>query len=90
MQEVCIQDLADEVRLTPEEVSAIWNISTSTLSQWRWNGRGPEFIKIGKRIKYRAVDLKLFEKACIKKDTAAKGFIEYLRKRQTEGETQNA
>ena len=86
MQQIIVQYLDDELQLTPEEVSALWNVSTTTLSQWRWNGRGPKFIKIGKIIKYRAVDLKIFERACIMKDTTSKRFTNYLQKRQQEGD----
>jgi hypothetical protein len=86
MQKIILQKLEDELQLTPEEVSAMWSLSTSTLSQWRWNGRGPKFIKIGKTIRYRAADLKIFENACIKKDTTSKRFSKYLSKRQLEGD----
>ena len=47
--------------LTPEDLSARWNITLATLSQWRWNGRGPRFVKMGKGIRYRLSDIERFE-----------------------------
>jgi hypothetical protein len=32
----------------------------ATLEQWRWNGRGPLFVKIGRSVRYRISDLDAF------------------------------
>lgn len=47
--------------LTPDDLSTRWDINTDTLSQWRWNGRGPHYLKIGRRIFYRPEDVDSFE-----------------------------
>jgi hypothetical protein len=62
-----------EKRLTPEELSELWNVPLATLSQWRWNGRGPEFIKLGKHILYRLQEVEIFEKEKLRKNTTRKG-----------------
>ncbi|MBY0501658.1 MAG: helix-turn-helix domain-containing protein [Alphaproteobacteria bacterium] len=62
-----------EKRLTPEELSELWNVPLATLSQWRWNGRGPEFIKLGKHILYRLQEVEVFEKEKLRKNTTRKG-----------------
>ena len=34
------------VLLSPEDLSERWGVAPHTLSQWRWNGRGPVYIKL--------------------------------------------
>jgi len=38
--------------LTPKEASDILRVSIHTLAKWRSIGRGPDYIKTGKRVKY--------------------------------------
>ena len=38
-----------------------WQVSPRTLEQWRWQGRGPRFLKIGGRVVYRLADVEAFE-----------------------------
>ena len=38
-----------------------WQLSPRTLEQWRWQGRGPRFLKIGGRVVYRLMDVEAFE-----------------------------
>lgn len=40
-----------------------WQLSPRTLEQWRWQGRGPRFLKIGGRVVYRLEDVETFETA---------------------------
>lgn len=46
----------DQVRLAQR-----WCISPRTLEQWRWQGRGPRFLKVGGRVLYRLEDIEAFE-----------------------------
>lgn len=48
--------------MTPEQLATRWSVPTKTLGQWRWSGRGPKFLKLGKRIMYRMEDIHEFEK----------------------------
>jgi hypothetical protein len=43
------------------ELSKRWGVSERTLEAWRWRGRGPKFIRIGKGIRYRVEDILQFE-----------------------------
>lgn len=43
--------------LTTTEAASYLNLKPATLEQWRWNGRGPQFCKIGRACRYRIVDL---------------------------------
>jgi hypothetical protein len=38
-----------------------WRISPRTLEQWRWQGRGPRYLKINGRVIYRLSDIEAFE-----------------------------
>lgn len=40
-------DLADELR----------EVSTETLRAWRYRGTGPRFIRVGRHVRYRRVDV---------------------------------
>ncbi|MEI8296227.1 MAG: helix-turn-helix domain-containing protein [Alphaproteobacteria bacterium] len=57
--------------LTPDALAARWNITNGTLSQWRWNGKGPQFLKIGRRVLYRIEDVEAFEKQQRRTSTSA-------------------
>ncbi len=38
-----------------------WLLSPRTLEQWRWQGKGPRFLKIGGKVVYRLQDIEAFE-----------------------------
>jgi excisionase family DNA binding protein len=44
--------LAVPSQMTPEEVAEDLHVSKSTLAQWRWLGRGPAWIKVGRHVRY--------------------------------------
>lgn len=46
-----------------------WLISPRTLEQWRWQGRGPRYLKIGGRVIYRPSDVEAFEAANLHANT---------------------
>jgi len=46
--------------LTTEEAAAYLQVKPTTLEQWRWNGKGPQFIKLGRCCRYRKADLEAF------------------------------
>ena len=43
------------------ELARRWVISPRTLEQWRWQGRGPRFLKLGGRVLYRLADVEAYE-----------------------------
>jgi excisionase family DNA binding protein len=45
-------DLVDEVALADR-----LGVSRSTLQSWRYSGRGPRYIKVGRLIRYRNADI---------------------------------
>ena len=60
----------ENARLTPQALAERWELETTTLTQWRWNGRGPKFLKIGRRVFYRLNDVLCFEEKHVKQHTA--------------------
>ena len=38
--------------LTPKDIEKTYQISTKTLANWRSQGRGPEFFKLGNKVRY--------------------------------------
>ncbi len=57
--------------LTTREAAAYLRLSTSTLNKWRCHGGGPEFLKLGRAIRYRREDLDAFLAARRLSSTAA-------------------
>lgn len=57
--------------LTPQEVSARLGVSTTTLSTWRCTKRYPlPYVKVGRLVRYRLVDVEGFELARLKEMAA--------------------
>ncbi len=46
--------------LTTSEAAHFLHVQPSTLEQWRWNGQGPKFCKVGRSCRYRMADLEAF------------------------------
>lgn len=59
-----------EKLITPEEASEILCISPLTLRKWRWEGKKPQFVKIGRKVAYRRTDIASFIEAQIRKSTS--------------------
>jgi hypothetical protein len=49
--------------LTQSDLAQRWKISPRTLERWRYLKRGPRFIKVGGRVRYRLSDVEAFEQA---------------------------
>lgn len=43
--------------LTADEVAAMLKIEKQTLAKWRCISGGPVFVKVGRSVRYRAVDV---------------------------------
>jgi hypothetical protein len=46
--------------LDQKSLAERWLISPRTLEQWRWQGRGPRYLKICRRVVYRLSDIEAF------------------------------
>lgn len=43
--------------LTPAQVGQYLGVPLGTLANWRYQGRGPAFIRFGRHVRYRATDI---------------------------------
>jgi len=52
------------VFFTPEQAATRWSgaITVATLANWRADGKGPAYVKIGSRVVYPLEDLLAFER----------------------------
>ena len=46
--------------LDTQETAALLSVEPDTLSHWRYRGGGPKFVKIGRSVRYRRMDLLAF------------------------------
>lgn len=53
MSEVDVEDRL----LWPEEVAEVLGVPVGTLANWRYQGRGPAFVKVGRHVRYRRSDV---------------------------------
>jgi excisionase family DNA binding protein len=49
--------------ITEAQAAERLGMKPSTLRRWRWEGRGPGFIKIGHRVRYRESEVESFIEA---------------------------
>jgi hypothetical protein len=62
--------------LSPNDAARILGVTEAALSRFRYEHRGPVFVRIGKLVRYREADLTVWLEACsvqpgIKEGTAA-------------------
>ena len=55
--------------LNQKALAERWLISPRTLEQWRWQGRGPQFLKIGGRVIYPLSEIEAYEAARLHANT---------------------
>ena len=47
--------------LNQKQLARRWGLSPRTLERWRWQGRGPSYLKLVGRVVYRHEDVAAFE-----------------------------
>lgn len=58
-----------DIFFTPDALSTRWGVATQTLSQWRWNSKGPKYLKMGRRILYPLKEVEAFETKMLRLNT---------------------
>ena len=56
--------MSDPSFLTPEMVEEHLHIKKGTLANWRSQGRGPEYVKAGRKVLYRRSALEAWCQGC--------------------------
>jgi predicted site-specific integrase-resolvase len=54
------------------ELSRRWRLSPRTLERWRFQGTGPQYLKVGGRVIYRLEDVETYEAGQLQAAGAAK------------------
>ncbi|RRR95561.1 helix-turn-helix transcriptional regulator [Glycomyces terrestris] len=58
------ESTTDDFLLTPEETADILKVATQTLANWRSQGKGPSWVKLGaRRCRYRHSEIHRFIEA---------------------------
>jgi hypothetical protein len=57
--------------LNQVELSRRWRLSPRTLERWRWEGVGPQYLKIRGRVVYRLDDIEAYEVGQVRTGGAA-------------------
>lgn len=58
--------------LNQEQLAQRWNLSESTIANWRTKGIGPTFLKLHNRVVYREEDIIAYEQQSLRKSTSQK------------------
>ena len=53
--------MTEEKLLTTEELANRWKVAVGTLENWRHQGKGPTWLKIGGQARYRLADVLAYE-----------------------------
>ena len=65
-----IDDRSGPVNLKTPQAALYLGLAVSTLNKWRCHGGGPQFIKLGRSVRYRRDDLDVFVEARRKSSTS--------------------
>lgn len=60
----------ENTNLTPKETADRLRVTVGTLSNWRVQGNGPKFIKVGRKVLYPAAQVAAYETAALRSNTA--------------------
>lgn len=63
MAELTHPPMASRTFLTEAELARRWLHSPRSLQRWRRRGEGPAYLRLGRRVVYRLVDVEAYEHA---------------------------
>jgi hypothetical protein len=55
--------------LSQKALAGRWQVSPRTLEQWRWQGKGPRYLKLGGGVVYPLLEVEAFEAASLHANT---------------------
>ena len=59
--------------LTEDETADLLGLKRKTLARWRWQGKGPAFRKIGRKVRYAHHDLEEYLSQASRRSTTDPG-----------------
>lgn len=57
---------------TEAKLAERWDVSTRTLQRWRREGKGPQFLRLGRRVLYPFSEIDAFEQAARAREDGAR------------------
>lgn len=66
-----------KIYYSPKELAELWGISENTLRKWRWEGKGPRFVKLGARVAYRKADIEHYSQSNLHESTTTIGAADH-------------
>lgn len=66
-----------ETYLSTEKLAGRLSVSPATLVKWRWEGKGPRFVKLGRRVVYRLSDVESYINEQVRASTTDTGGFRY-------------
>lgn len=67
--------IRSERLLNESEASDLLRIAVPTLRRWRWAGRGPRFVKVGRAVRYDPSELRQWVSAQTRRSTSDNGAL---------------
>ena len=64
-----------ETLYTAKQAAEMLCLSDLTLRKWRWEGQGPRFVKMGRKVLYREIDLYDFVESQLRVSTSDMGEV---------------
>ena len=52
-----MRGIMEKKLLKPREVEKIYRIDAGTLANWRYQGRGPSYVKYGRKVLYPVIEM---------------------------------
>jgi excisionase family DNA binding protein len=62
-----------ETLYSPTQAAELLCMSEMTLRKWRWEGKGPQFVKMGRKVLYQESDLRDYVRSMIRTSTTDTG-----------------
>ncbi len=66
----CTPPTTEKRLLTTQEAADLLSLKKGTLEIWRWSGKGPNFLKLGRACRYRLEDLQQFMQKATRTSTS--------------------
>ncbi|MFG3438292.1 helix-turn-helix transcriptional regulator [Nonomuraea sp. NPDC047897] len=61
--ENCVEGAMPEVHLTPDDLATRLRVPKKTIYKMNSDGTGPKYMRVGKYVRYREVDVRAWEDA---------------------------
>ncbi len=61
--------------MTSKQAAEMLCMSTLTMRKWRWEGKGPKFIKAGSKVLYRLTDIEAWTNQQTRSSTSDTGEV---------------